>query len=279
MKPSRVLIKLGGASLQDENICGEITSALKQYLRYGYQVTMVHGGGPAINAELTRRGIAWSFVHGQRVTTPEMMDVIEMVLSGSINKKLVRYMNSNGLPAVGFSGVDRQTLQCHASSEELGLVGTIDHVEASWLDSFVKPGQNTIPVISPIGCGKDGESYNINADWAASSLAIKLDVSYLVFLTDQEGILGADQRLATHVTAADLRDLLVRGIVTGGMATKARAILHALDNGVENVRVMNAKSTVHGLWSNNVGTWCTRESLGAEEIADSFEEPLQHACV
>lgn len=259
MKSSRVLIKLGGASLQEEAAYAEITKALKEYLQYHYQVAVVHGGGPAINQELTRRGIAWTFVDGQRVTTPEMMDVIEMVLSGSINRKLVRYMNSHGLPAVGFSGVDRQTLLCEKASPELGLVGVVQEVAAAWLNSFVKLDQLTIPVIAPIGCGSAGESYNINADWAASSLAVGLEVDYLIFLTDQEGILDSDGHCIGQLTAENLRHLLASKTVTGGMATKVRAILHALDHGVKAVRVLNTRSAVHGLWSDLVGTWCVQE--------------------
>jgi acetylglutamate kinase len=259
MKSSRVLIKLGGASLQDETAFAEITQALKQYLKYNYQVAVVHGGGPAINAELTRRGITWEFIDGQRVTTPEMMDVIEMVLSGSINKKLVRYMNSHGLPAVGFSGVDRQTLLCEKASPELGLVGVVQEVAATWLNSFVKSDQLTVPVIAPIGCGALGESYNINADWAASSLAVGLEADYLIFLTDQEGILDSQGQRIHQLTAENLRHLLAAQTVTGGMATKVRAILHALDHGVKAVRVLNTKSAVHGLWSDLVGTWCLQQ--------------------
>lgn len=259
MKSSRVLIKLGGASLQDETTFAEITKALRQYLQYHYQLAVVHGGGPAINAELTRRGIAWQFIDGQRVTTPEMMDVIEMVLSGSINKKLVRYMNSHGLPAVGFSGVDRQTLLCEKLSPELGLVGVVQEVAAQWLNSFVKLEQQTIPVMAPIGCGLNGESYNVNADWAAANLAVGLEVDYLIFLTDQEGILDRQGQCIDQLNSENLRALLSGEIVTGGMATKVRAILYALDHGVKAVRVLNSKSALRGLWSDFVGTWCVTE--------------------
>lgn len=258
MKSSRVLIKLGGASLQDESVFEEITFALKQYLQFNYEVVVVHGGGPAINAELTRRGIQWSFVNGQRVTTPEMMDVIEMVLSGNINKKLVRYMNAKGLPAVGFSGADRQTLLCRQASEELGQVGVVESVQADWLNAFLKPGQNTVPVLAPIGCGANGESYNVNADWSACALAAALGVNYLIFLTDQEGILDSNGKPYQTLSQSDLVHMLETGVVTGGMATKVRSILHAFNSGVSTVRVLNTKSIRKGLWSDLVGTWCVR---------------------
>lgn len=259
MKSGRVLIKLGGASLQDESIFEEVTKAVKEYLEFDYQVAVVHGGGPAINAELTKRGITWEFVQGQRVTTSEMMDVIEMVLSGSVNKKLVRFMNSHGVNAVGFSGVDRHTLLCKQSSPELGMVGVVEKVTSQWLNSFVKPHQDTVPVIAPLGCGEKGETYNVNADWAASNLAASLNVNYLVFLTDQDGILDQNKKPIPYVTELSLQTMLEEGTVSGGMATKVRSILYALQHGVSSVRVLNAKSAVDGLWSDYVGTWCVRD--------------------
>lgn len=271
MKASRVLIKLGGASLEDQSVFEEIAKALKQYLKYDYQVALVHGGGPAINAELVRRGIKWEFVGGQRVTTPEMMDVIEMVLSGSVNRKLVRHFNSRGLPAMGISGVDRGTLLCRPAAPELGLVGLVEKVEAKWLEDFVRPGQTTIPVIAPLGGGISGETYNVNADMAASALAGALGAQYLIFLTDQNGILDRDGRPLRFASAADLRRCLEDGTVTGGMATKVRAILQALDSGVSAVRVLHAKSAVDGLWSNDVGTWCASEKHPFESRTD-FED-------
>lgn len=276
MKPSRVLIKLGGASLEDDAVFEEISRALKQYLKYDYQVAVVHGGGPAINAELVRRGISWEFVGGQRVTTPEMMDVIEMVLSGSVNRKLVRHLNSRGLPAVGLSGVDRGTLLCRPASPELGLVGLVEKVEAKWLEDFVRPSQTTIPVIAPLGGGQSGETYNVNADMAASALATALGTTYLIFLTDQPGILDREGRVLRFASATDLHRCLADGTVKGGMATKVRAILQALNGGVSAVRVLHAKAAVDGLWSNDVGTWCANETHPFESRSD-FEDPADLA--
>ena len=277
MKSSRVLIKLGGASLQDESIFEVVTEALKQYLQYHYQVAVVHGGGPAINAELSRRGIQWTFQGGQRVTTPEMMDVIEMVLAGSINQKLVRFMNSKGLPAIGVSGTDRGTLKCRPLSEEMGMVGVVEEVEAQWLNAFIKPQQSTVPIVAPIGCGANGESYNINADGAASSLAAHLGARYLIFLTDQDGILDATGKPFRVVSDEDLEAMIRDEVVTGGMATKTRAILHALRSGVKTVRVLNTKSILQGLWSDYVGTWCIQKNAAKSFFKNEYRRAYTYA--
>jgi len=256
MKSSRVLIKLGGASLQDETILSTLTEALAQFRKYKYEVILVHGGGPAINAELTRRGIQWSFLNGQRVTTPEMMEVIETVLCGEVNNKLVRHLNSNGVPAVGLSGAVGQTLLCKPASEELGQVGAIQEVMTKWIEGILQMEGTPVPVIAPIGVGTNGEAYNINADWAASHLAAALKAEYLIFLTDQAGILNFQKQLIEKLSEDQLQTLVNKEVVTGGMLTKTRALQYALKNGVKAVRVMNTKDTMKGLWSDQVGTWC-----------------------
>ncbi len=259
MKSSRVLIKLGGASLQDDSVLMTLSNALKQFRKYGYQVILVHGGGPAINAELTRRGISWNFIQGQRVTTPEMMGVIESVLCGDVNTKVVQHLNQEGIPATGLSGADRQTLLCEAASTELGQVGAIQVVMTSKIEAILQQPGSPIPVIAPIGVGLGGETYNINADWAASHLAAALNAEYLIFLTDQSGILDLEKNLIDRLTNKDLENLMTQEVVTGGMLTKTRALQFALQNGVKAVRVMNSKDSINGLWSDKIGTWCVPE--------------------
>jgi acetylglutamate kinase len=256
MKSSRVLIKLGGAAFQDETVLQTVAEALKQFRQYGYQVILVHGGGPSINAELTRRGIQWRFEQGQRVTTPEMMDVIESVLCGDINSKLVRYLGSHGIPSVGLSGADGRLLLCKAASETLGQVGSIQDVTTNWVEGILKLENSPVPVIAPIGVGEKGEAYNINADWAASHLAVALKAEYLIYLTDQTGILNLQKQLIPRVNEDQLSTLMRSEVVTGGMITKTKALCHALQGGVQAVRVMNSKDSLKGLWSDKIGTWC-----------------------
>ncbi len=270
MKSSRVLIKLGGASLQDETVLMTLSEALKQFRKYGYQVILVHGGGPAINAELTKRGIQWNFIQGQRVTTPEMMGVIEDVLFGEVNQKLVSHLEAQGIPVRGLSGAQNKTLLCQSASRELGQVGAIQQVMSTWIEEILASPEAPIPVIAPIGVGASGEAYNINADWAASHLASALNAEYLIYLTDQSGILNLQKQLIDHLSEQDLEDLVTKEVVTGGMLTKTRALLYALQNGVKAVRVMNTKDTIKGLWSDRIGTWCVP---GGDR---PLEEGLQH---
>ncbi|MDZ4661396.1 MAG: acetylglutamate kinase [Pseudomonadota bacterium] len=256
MNSSRVVMKLGGSSLTDPSVLSIITQALKLYRKYDYQVILVHGGGPAINAELSRCGIEWSFVNGQRVTTPEMMGVIESVLCGDINRKLVRQLVSHGIQSVGFSGADCNTLLCKRASKMLGQVGAIKEVNTKWLEGLLALPGNPLPVIAPIGIGEQGEAYNINADWAASHLAVALKAEYLIYLTDQKGILDQQKELITQLSETTLKKLMRNQAVHGGMAIKTRTMMHALQNGVKAARVMDARDAETGLWSNYVGTWC-----------------------
>lgn len=253
---SRILIKLGGASLQQDSILKGIVDTVKQFRQFGYQVVIVHGGGPAINAELTRKGIQWSFKDGQRVTTPDMMDTIEMVLSGSMNSRIVRALNVAGVPALGLSGTDGGILTCSQASRDLGQVGQIQAVNTLFIDGLAQMKGSPVPVIAPLGVGANGETYNINADWAATRIAAALQVEQLLFFTDMPGILNGDQCLLREQSTSDLQDLIDQDIVTGGMLTKVRAIQFALANGIGSVRVLNATDAVKGLWSDWVGTTC-----------------------
>jgi acetylglutamate kinase len=259
MNQKRILIKLGGASLQDDSVLSKVASCIDQYRGLGYQVILVHGGGPAINQELARRNIEWSFVKGQRVTTPEMMDVIEMVLSGSINPKIVKFLNARGLSSFGFSGVDGPTLLCSRASQELGMVGVVEQVNSRWIEDLLLQQSSPIPVIAPLGTNTMGESFNVNADWAASRLASALKVQQMIFLTDQKGILDQRKMQIKDISQLQLEDLVETETVTGGMYTKVLTILHALENGVQSVRVLNANDCLEALVNDRIGTWCLNE--------------------
>ncbi len=272
MKPSKVVIKLGGASLQDETVLKTFTDALKEYRKYGYQVIVVHGGGPAINQELTKQHIQWNFYQGQRITTPEMIGVIEDVLHNKVNKQLVDHLNLEGVPSVGMSGAEGQTLFCTQASEKLGLVGNIETVNTEAIEAAM---ETSVPVISTIGIGKNGEKYNINADWAASRIAQALKAKYLIFLTDQKGILSERMELIPELSISGLHTLIEEEVVLGGMLTKTKTILSALEGGVKAVRVMNGKDCVKGLWSNHVGTWCLAESTPEPSFQEQVALGLQ----
>jgi acetylglutamate kinase len=289
----KLLIKLGGAALQDSTLVESICEDFARMQSVGVSLVLVHGGGPSINQELTTHGIHWEFIDGQRVTTPEMMDIVEMVLRGSVNSRLVRTLNRAGLRAVGVSGADAQMLQCKPSDPRLGQVGTIDKVDVSYVQSLLNTQNNAmgnsqsgyVPVIAPTGCGKEGQAFNLNADWAACHIALALGIKKVLFLTDQDGILDAQGRLISELDAAELEGLIEAGVVKGGMLAKARTMLYALRHGVKDIHVLNARRP-HGLieelfTSGGVGTVCRLRSLTAKK-SDSSEsvEPAkeqQHA--
>lgn len=259
----RILIKLGGAALTESSALEETFHRVRAFRDEGCDVIVVHGGGPAINAELQARGIEWNFVNGQRVTTPLMMKSIESTLAGQVNSTLVRFFGANGIPALGFSGTDHQTLQCVPASPELGQVGKIVHVNASWILDVLRLPTRPLPVIAPLGVGVNGEAFNINADWSAAHLAAAVGAEQLLFLTDQPGILDEEGDVIEAIDPSGLNNLIEAKMVTGGMLTKVNAILHALTSGVLEVQVGNPRAA---------GTSC------AARIAhDNRAEAVSHA--
>lgn len=268
---STIVVKLGGSILQDDGLLGQICEDIALIRAVGVKVVVVHGGGPAINAALGERGITWDFVDGLRVTTPEMMTVIESVLCGDVNRRIVRALNHKGLRAVGFSGVDAGTLLCRAADKRLQLVGEIERVNTQLIDQILamedELGFRGVPVIAPIGIGRDGQPYNINADWAASRIASALGVTKMLFLTDQDGILDQEMKLIPELDAGEVEQLIEDGTVKGGMLAKARTILHAIQNKVTDVHIMNARrahAIVEELFTDRgVGTVCRLRARGS----------------
>ncbi len=268
-----ILIKLGGSALQNSDLVHSICEDLIRIRSVGVSVVLVHGGGPAINEELSRRGIKWDFFEGQRITTPEMMDVIEMVLCGQVNRKIVRVLNGAGVKAVGFSGTDAGTLICQPADARLQQVGVIEKVNTALIHSVLAltndMGIPAIPVIAPLGTGRNGQAFNINADWAASRIASSLGVTKMLFLTDQDGILDKQGKLIPELDAADLENLIETAVVSGGMLAKARTIVHALQNQVTDVHILNARRP-HGLieelfTDRGVGTVCRLRSRASHD--------------
>lgn len=253
-----VLIKLGGTALEDPEVAAHICADLKRIRSVGVKVVLVHGGVSAINQELAARGIQWEFIDGERVTTPEMMDVIEMVLCGQVNRKLVRLLNGLGVKAIGLSGADAGTLVCGPASAKLGQVGRIDHVETQLLDSIL--ASDTIPVIAPVGMGQAGAAFNVSSDWAAVRIAQALGIQKLLFLTDQDGILDKAGKVIPEIDAAELELVAEKDGVHGGMLKKVETLVHALRNGITDAHILNARrphSLIEELFTDGgVGTVC-----------------------
>lgn len=234
----RIVIKLGGSSLQDASTLDELSLAIRNYNRRGNEVVIVHGGGPNINKELTERGITWKFIDGQRQTTPEMMTVINDVLATKVNSMIVKHLKNSDLHAKGLSGAQEKILNCVASSPELMQVGEVTSVDPTSIEKTLSQGE--IPVIAPIGLGEDS-LFNINADWAASKIASALGAKRLIFLTDQNGILDGEKKLFRSVSPTLIKKLIQTEVISGGMRTKTLAMIDALESGVEKVQVLNAR--------------------------------------
>lgn len=263
-----LLIKIGGSVLDDamqiQNICHDIALIRAA----GFKVVIVHGGSKAINKALENYAIDSHFVDGLRVTTKDAMTVIEMVLAGHINKMLVKALSQAGLPAIGLSGVDEKLLQCDKFSQQHGCVGTVKRVNTGLIEQKIEAQvsqQGSIPVIAPVGISDDSQSLNVNADWAASHIAVALKVDKLIYLTDTPGIYGSDQQVLSTVDAADVAGLLSDNIIQGGMATKIKAILHSLSQGINNVHIISGKqphALVSELYSvEGVGTLCKQSPI------------------
>ncbi len=258
-----ILVKLGGSALQDVELVKTLCEDLALIRSIGISIVLVHGGGPIISEELTRRGIKSEFFEGQRITTPEMIDVIEMVLCGKINRRIVRTLNNCGIKAVGLSGTDANMLLCRGDEPKLQNVGVIQSVNTEFLSMYLKKDerQTIIPVIAPVGVDEDGQALNINADWAASRITQALGINKLIYLTDQDGILDSNGKLISELDSAELEDLIRKGIVTGGMLAKTKTILHALKNKVQNIHIINSKrphSLIEELFTNSgIGTVCS----------------------
>jgi acetylglutamate kinase len=237
-----VLIKLGGSVLNDQTAIKNLCSDLTLLKHMGIKLFLVHGGSKAINEQLAINHISSTFINGLRVTSPAAMNIIEMVLCGHVNPLLVRMLNHMGLPTLGLSGVDNQLLQCTTLDPSYGCVGHIEHINTRYLAKLLAQQDDVdapIPVIAPIGVNAQGNAMNINADVAASALAIALQANKLIFVTDQTGIYNHKGEIYSELFDTELAALIANKVVTGGMLSKVNAILAALQAGINNIHILN----------------------------------------
>ena len=239
----RCVIKYGGAAMIDPALKRSFAEEVVLLQSAGLRPVIVHGGGPEITKTLERLGRKSEFADGQRITGLEEVRVVEMVLTGKINTEIVGLLNTLGGNAIGLSGKDGRLLtasklQPAPGKPDLGFVGEIDSVNSELLDMFLE--RSYIPVISPVGFGLDGASYNINADVAAGEIAAACGAERLIFLTDVAGILDAAGNLISELHKGELEAML-GGAVKGGMHVKAQAILTALADGVKAVHIVDGR--------------------------------------
>ena len=243
-----VVVKYGGHAMGEggDSFARDVV-LLRQV---GINPIVVHGGGPQIGHMLERLGIESRFVDGLRVTDRETMEVVEMVLAGTINKQLVAAINAEGGCAIGLTGKDgglisakkavRTRVEGGARIEiDLGFVGEPEHVAARVLDTFRQ--SDIIPVIAPIGVGVAGETYNINADTVSGAVAAAVKATRLLLLTDVAGVLDGDKRLLSEITAGSARQMISDGIISGGMIPKVETCLDAVDGGVEAAVILDGR--------------------------------------
>ncbi len=246
------VIKYGGHAMGDEDLARVFANDIVLLKQIGIHPVVVHGGGPQIGRMLERLKIKSEFIDGLRVTDAETVEIVEMVLSGAINKQIVSAINAAGGTAIGISGKDggliqasklRRTRRDENSNIEkildLGFVGEPERINPQILTSLEQSGM--IPVIAPIGAGPNGETYNINADTVAGAIAAAVGASRLLLLTDVIGVLDKDGGLLSDLTVERVRDLRADGTITGGMIPKLETCVEAVSKGVDAAVILDGR--------------------------------------
>lgn len=239
-----VAVKVGGSVL-DDGMPGGLPQDLALLHRAGIRTVVVHGGGAEVDRVLRSMGRSPAFVDGLRVTDDPTMEAVEMVLSGRVNKEVVRLLEQTGIGAAGVSGADGGLLRVrpHPDADRIGRVGRVERVDASLLETLLDAG--FLPVVSPVGADRDGRCHNVNADAAAAAAAAALGAEKLVLATDVEGILRAvdgETELVSELDPGEARELVREGVVSSGMVPKVRACLSALEDGVRSAHVVGVES-------------------------------------
>ncbi|UWR23004.1 acetylglutamate kinase [Sulfitobacter sp. S190] len=235
-----VVIKLGGHAMGSDEAMTEFARDVVLMRQVGVNPVIVHGGGPMINAMLERLNIESGFVDGKRVTDAATMEVVEMVLSGLVNARIVQAISEQGGRAVGVSGKDSGLIVCTAEDPRLGLVGRPETVNPRLLLDLAE--KELIPVIAPLGMGHAGETFNINGDTAAGAIASALRADRLLLLTDVSGVKNAHGEVLTELTATQIRTLTDDGTIAGGMIPKTQTALDALDAGVRACVILDGRA-------------------------------------
>jgi acetylglutamate kinase len=234
-----VLIKLGGHAMGSDAGMASFARDVVLMRTVGINAVVVHGGGPMINQLLARLGVESRFVGGKRVTDAATMEVVEMVLAGQVNKRIVQALGAAGGRAVGLSGKDARLMTCEADDPDLEFVGRPTRIDPTLIAQLFQA--EMIPVIAPIGLGEGGETYNVNGDTAAGAIAGALRADRLLLLTDVAGVKDAGGEVVTELTAAQLREMTAAGIIAGGMIPKTQTALAALEAGVRAAVILDGR--------------------------------------
>ena len=237
-----VVVKYGGSAMEDEALKKAVMGDVVLLTLVGVKIVLVHGGGPEISATLKKLGKESVFVGGLRVTDKETVEVAQMVLAGKVNKGLVNLIQNVGGRAVGISGMDGHLIEAKMLDEKLGYVGEIVAIHPEPIKDLLEKGY--IPVVSTIGCDKQGNTYNINADTAAAYIAGALQAESLINMTDTKGVLmdAADpDSLIVWLSLSDIPKLQESGVVTGGMIPKLECCAHAVEKGANRAFIIDGR--------------------------------------
>jgi acetylglutamate kinase len=243
-----VVIKYGGNAMINDKLKYSVMEDITLLKYIGINPIVVHGGGPDITSALKKFGIESEFINGLRVTDASTMEVAQMVLTGKTNKEIVALLNKRGGKAIGLCGIDGNLIECeqykttiNGKETDLGFVGRISKINSKVLE--IMAHDEYIPVVAPIGVGKDGQSYNINADTVAGEIAAALKAEKLILLTDVEGVkLSEDSSDIMHaLTAREVHELIDRKVISGGMIPKVLACLEALEKGVGRTHIIDGR--------------------------------------
>jgi acetylglutamate kinase len=235
-----VVIKFGGHAMGSDEAMETFARDIVLMQQVGVNPVIVHGGGPMINKMLERLNIKSEFVDGKRVTDAATMEVVEMVLSGLVNKRIVQAINAQGGRAVGLSGKDANLITCDPADPKLGLVGIPRDIDPTLLNKLFEA--DMIPVIAPLGAGDNGETFNINGDTMAGSIAANLKADRLLLLTDVSGVKNAKGEVLTELTPKKIRELTASGVIAGGMIPKTETALTAIEGGVRAVVILDGRA-------------------------------------
>ena len=245
-----VVVKYGGHAMGDEATARSFARDMVMLEQSGVNPVVVHGGGPQIGAMLEKLGIRSQFSHGLRVTDKTTIEIVEMVLCGSINKQIVGFINAEGGRAIGLCGKDGNMVTATKLEQttdgadadhgvDLGFVGEPSRVDTTVLDQVL--GRELIPVLAPVAQGGDGATYNVNADTFAGAIAGALKAKRLLLLTDVPGVLDKNKQLIKELSVDAIKELVADGTVTGGMIPKVQTCIYALEQGVEGVVILDGK--------------------------------------
>ena len=239
------VIKYGGSAMVDEDIKQLLIKDIILFKLLGIEIVIVHGGGPFIKESLKKLNKSTSFIDGLRVTDKETMEIVEMVLSGKVNKEITNSIQKHGVPSVGISGKDGNIIKARKKEIEngdLGFVGEIASVDTKLIKVLL--GNGYIPVISPVGKDENGETYNINADYAAVEIASSLKAQKLIFITDVKGVMkdtNDEDSLISLMNLADAKENIDKDVIWGGMIPKVECCIKAVENGTKQVHIIDGR--------------------------------------